>query len=160
VMLSWDVTSPVEYTAGSELSFNLHFEPSEAGRYYVLGALYLDSTYESGSMFGLLKADGVDYAVNSDTYVSLWELGPEEAVDIPCRLTLDRSDCTLALFLMMMAGDNPDLGMDEVVDQVEADLVSPVTAWEGITQDIIPVVGGIMVLALVATMASSMFRRT
>jgi len=157
-MLSWDLTSPVEYTAGEELSFNLHFEAPEAGRYYVLGGLYTDTTYISGSLFGLLKAAEVDYAVNSDTYISLWELEPGEAVDLPCQLTFDHSDCTLALFLMKMAGDAPDLETDEVVDQVQAELSSPVPVWEQITQSMIPVVGMVMVLALVGAMVSGMFK--
>ena len=159
--LSCDLVSPTEYTAGEELSFNLHFEaPGDTvpQKFYILGALYTDTTYLSGTLFGLLKAAEVDYAVNSDTYISLWELEPEEVVDLPCRLTLDRSDCILALFLMKMAGDAPNLDTDEVVDQVQVQLASPVPAWEQITQSMIPVVGVVMVLALVGMMVSGMFR--
>ncbi len=159
--ISWDIMSPVEYAAGEELSFNLHFEaPGDtvAQKFYILGGLYLDTTYLSGTLFGLLKAAEVDYAVNSDTYISLWELEPEESVDLPCRLTFDRSDCTLALFLMRMVGDAPNLDTDEVVDQVQVQLASPVPVWEQITQSLVPMVGGVMVLAMVGIMASGIFK--
>jgi len=156
--LSWDLVTPVEYTAGEELSFNVHFEAPEAGRYYVLGALYTDTTYISGSLFGLLKAAEVDYAVNSGTYISLWELEPGEAVDLPCRLTFGRSDCTLALFLMKMAGDAPDLETDEVVDQVQVQLASPVPVWEQITQSLVPVVGVVMMLGMMGIMMWEAFK--
>ena len=159
--LSWDLVSPTEYTAGGELSFNLHFEAPEdvvAQKFYILGALYTDTTYISGSLFGLLKAAEVDYAVNSGTYISLWKLEPGEAIDLPCRLTFDRSDCTLALFLMKMAGDTPSLEADEVVDQVQVRLASPVPVWEQITQSLVPMVGGVMVLGMMGIMMWEVFK--
>jgi len=156
--LSWDLVSPTEYTAGGELSFDLHFEAPEAGRYYLLGALYTDTTYLSGTLFGLIKAAEVDYAVNSNTYISLWELETEEAVDLSCRLTFNRSDCMMALFLMKMAGDIPSLETDQVIDQVQVQLVSPVPVWEQITESMIPVVGGVMVLAMMGIMMWEAFK--
>lgn len=39
-VFSWDIVSPVDYAAGVELDFNLHFEAPadiEPGRYYCLG---------------------------------------------------------------------------------------------------------------------------
>ena len=158
--LSWDLVGPVEYSAGEELSFNLHFEaPGDtvAQNFYILGALYTDTTYISGSLFGLLKAAEVDYAVNSDSYITLWELEPGESVDLLCRLTLDRSDCTLALFLMRMTGDTPSLEADEVIDQVQVQLTSPVPTWIQITQTVVPFVGVAMALGMVAIMVKGVF---
>ena len=38
--LSWDLVSPKEYVAGSELQCTLSFAAPKVGKYYLLGALY------------------------------------------------------------------------------------------------------------------------
>jgi len=152
-LLSWDLVSPIEYTAGQELSFDLHFEApavTEAGRCYLLGALYSDTTYISGTLFGILKAAEVDYGVNDPTYMSIWELEPEEAVDLPCRFTFNRSDVILGLFLMKMVGTEPSLDADEPVASLSVQLSSP--APPVTIESLLPVVGVVMVLGMLGFM--------
>lgn len=157
-LLSWDLVSPVSYDTSQELSFNLHFEaPANTGakKFYLMGALYTpDGTYISGTLFGILKAAEVDYGVNDATYISLWELEPEEAVDLPCRFILNRTNCLLALFLMRMVGDEPSIDNDEVVAQIQAQLTAPQTVWEQIQdvigQNVMPLAAMGLMLGMVA----------
>ncbi|MBA7515081.1 hypothetical protein ES705_07119 [subsurface metagenome] len=160
-LLSWDLVSPLEYTAGQEIDFNLHFEApanTEAKKFYVLGGLYTDTTYISGSLFGILKAAEVDYGVNSTTYMSVWELDPEESVELPCKFTLNRSNCLLALFLMEMVGDEVDLDNDVEVAQIQVQLTAPVPVEEEIMVSVIPFIGGVMLLGMMAMMMRGMFK--
>lgn len=167
VLQAWDLVSPVEYSAGEELTFDLHFEApadTEAEKFYILGGLYTsDGTYISGSLFGILKAAEVDYGVNSATYLSLWELEPEEEVNLPCRLILGRTNCLLALFLMKMVGDEPSIDADEQIAEIQAELTAPRTAWEEmqdiISQNIVPITTGVIVLGMVGMMSYGMFKR-
>lgn len=145
-LLSWDLTSPLSYAVGEELILNLHFEApanTTPKKFYILGGLYIDTTYISDSLFGILKAAEVDYGINSTTYMSLWALEPGEGVDLPCKLALNHSDCLLALFLMRMVGDEVSLGSDEVVAQVSAQLAAPKPNWgqiqDAISRNIIPI---------------------
>jgi len=135
-LLSWDLISPIEYSVGEELNFNLHFEApadTESKKFYVLGGLYTpDETYIAGSLFGILKAAGVDYGVNDTAYTSIWELDPEEGVDLPCKFNLSRTNCLLALFLVRMVGDEPNIDDDEELAQIQAQLVSPIPVGEQI----------------------------
>jgi len=132
-LLSWDLVSPVEYAAGQELVFNLHFEApanTEAKKFYILGGLYtVDGTYIPDTLFGILKAAEVDYGVNDPAYMSLWELEPEQAVDLPCRFILSQSNCLVALFLMRMVGDAPSLSDDEQIAQILVELTPPQLFW-------------------------------
>jgi len=159
-LLSSDLVSPIEYSAGEEIDFNLHFEaPSNTTekKFYILGGLYTDATYISDSLFGILKAADVDYGVNSATYMSVWELDPEESVDLPCKFIINRSDCLMALFLMEMVGDEVDLDNDVEVAQILIQLTAPaapVPIWE----TIVPVVGLVVVLGLVTPMVRDMFK--
>ena len=155
-LLSSDLVSPTEYSPGEELNFNLHFEApgdTEAEKFYVLGGLYTDTTYVSSSLFGILKAAEVDYGVNDPTYISIWELEPEEAVDLPCRFIFNRSNCLLALFLMRVVGDESSLDEDEQVTQIQAQLTAPKTAWEQIqdmiNQNIVPLTAAALMLGMV-----------
>ena len=156
-LISTDLVSPVEYTAGQELSFNLHFEApadTEAKKFYIMGGLYTDTTYISGSIFGVLKVAEVDYGVNDATYMSIWELDPEQAVDLPCKFIFNRSNCLLALFLRRMVGDEPSLDDDEDLAQVSVQLTAPVpvSIWEQIT----PLVSVVFLLGMVAMMVPAM----
>ncbi|GAJ10519.1 unnamed protein product, partial [marine sediment metagenome] len=120
-LLSWDLVGPVEYSANQELDFNLHFEaPSNttAKKFYIIGGLYTNTTYISGSLFGILKAEEVDYGVNNAAYMSLWELDPEGGIELPCKFIINRSDCLLVLFLMEMVSDEPELDNDVEVAQI------------------------------------------
>jgi len=161
MVLSWDLVSPVEYSAGEELSFNLHFEApgnTIAKKFYILGALYTDTTYISGSLFGVLKAAEVDYGVNNATHMSLWELEPEEVVELPCRFILNRSNCSLALFLMRMVGDEVNLDDDEEVTHILVQLTTPVPIGEELIQSIIPIVGLVLVLGITIPMIIGMLK--
>lgn len=148
-LLSWDIVDPVEYTADQELSLNLHFEApadTEAGYFYVLGGLYTaDAIYIPDTRFGVLKAAEVDYGVNDLTQMSLWELEPEQGVDLPCRFTLDRSGVTLGLFLTRMVGDEPSLENDEEIAQIQVRLVAPVS----ILTVIMPMMIMVMMMAMI-----------
>ncbi len=155
-LLSSDLVSPIEYSAGEELNFNLHFEApadTKAEKFYVLGGLYTDTTYVSSSLFGILKAAEVDYGVNDPTYISIWELEPEEAVDLPCCFIFNRTNHLLALFLMRMVGDESSLDEDEQVTQIQAQLTAPKTAWEQIrdmiNQNIMPLTAAALMLGMV-----------
>lgn len=165
LLLSSDLVSPVEYTAGNELDFNLHFEaPSntEAEKFYILGCLYTNTTYLSGSLFGILRPAEVDYAINDPAYISIWELEPGEGVDLPCKFILSGSNCLLVLFLMRMVGDEPSLDDDEELAQIQTQLTAPVPVEEGIvtviTQSIIPLAAIGLVLGIVGFMARGMFK--
>ena len=161
-LLSWDLVSPLEYAAGQEIDFTLHFEaPADTTekKFYIMGGLYTDTTYISGSLFGILKAAEVDYGVNSTTYMSVWELDPEEAVELPCKFIFNRSNCLLALFLMEMVGDEADLDNDVEVAQVQVQLTAPIPVEEEIMQSVIPLVGGVMMLGMLGIMMSGMFKR-
>ena len=165
-LLSSDLISPVEYTAGQELSFNLHFEsPADtaAKKFYIMGGLYTDTTYVSGSLFGILKAAEVDYGVNDATYLSIWELDPEQVVDLPCRFILNRTNCLLRLFLMRMVGDTPSLDSDEQLAQIQVQLTAPKTPWEQIqetiSQNIVPLAAMGLMLGMVALVGRGMFKR-
>jgi hypothetical protein len=159
MVLSWDLVSPVTYTAGEELSFNLHFEApvnTEADRYYLLGALYSDTSYISGSLFGILKPADVDYGVNDPTYMSVWELEPEQAVDLPCRFTFDRSDVILGLFLMKMLGTQPSLDADEQVASVSVQLSSQALPTPPMTiESVLPMVVVVMMFGMLGLMMYS-----
>ena len=121
--LSWDIESPVEYQAGQELQFTVNFTAPGDGKSYLMGALYSsDLSYISGTLFGLLKVAGADYAVNGTTYMSYWDLKEGESVELPCKLTLDRTNVVLGLFLFQMEGDTASLGVDEEVDALSAAL--------------------------------------
>lgn len=164
-LLSFDLVSPVEYTAGNELDFNLHFEApanTEAEKFYILGGLYTDTAYISGSLFGILKPAEVDYAINDPAYISIWELEPGEGVDLPCKFILSGSDCLLVLFLMRMVGDEPSLDDDEELAQIQIQLTAPVPAEEEIAttiaQSIIPLVAVGLALGVVGFMARGMFK--
>lgn len=132
--ISWDLVSPIEYQAGQELQFTLHFSAPKAvskkRKYYLLCALYTkDLVYISGTLFAIYVPPGVDYGIGSTEYASVWELEPEQSVDLPCRLALDRSDIVLGLFLFKMEGDVPSLGVDEEIASISAELVSPAPPW-------------------------------
>lgn len=160
-LLSWDLASPLEYTAGQEIDFTLYFEApanTAAKKFYLLGGLYTDTTYISGSLFGILKAAEVDYGVNSATYMSLWELDPEEAVELPCKFIFNRSNCLLVLFLMEMVGDEVDLDNDIEVAQILVQLTTPIPIEEEITQSVIPFVGGVLLLGMLGIMMRGMFK--
>lgn len=151
-ILSWDLVSPVEYIALGELDFNLHFEAPEntkKKKFYILGGLYTDATYIPDTSFGILKAAEVDYGINDADYVTLWELEPEEEVDLPCKFILDRSNCLLALFLMRMVGDEPSVDDDEQLALIQVELTAPVLQWQAF---ILPVA----IVALFAWMAVSL----
>ena len=159
-LISTDLVSPVGYTAGQGLGLNLHFEaPADtvATKLYILGALYTDTTYVSGSLFGVLKAAGVDYGVNDAACVSIWELNPEQAVDLPCRFILDRTNCLLGLFLMRMVGDIPNLDSDEQLAQISVQLAAPVpiSIWEQTT----PLITVVFALGMVGMMTRGMFKK-
>jgi hypothetical protein len=49
----------------------------------------------------------------------------DESRDLECRFTLDRSNVTLGLFMLKMAGETADLNVDEQVGQVQAALTGP-----------------------------------
>lgn len=157
VSLSWDLVSPMDYTVGEELSFDLHLEApanTQAKKFYILGGLYTDTTYISSSFFGILKVAEVDYGIKDTTYLSVWELEPEQAVDLPCRFIFNRSNCLLALFLMRIAGDVPSLDDDEQIAQIQALLTVPKPVWEQIqdviSQNVVPLAALGLMLGVVA----------
>ncbi len=121
--LSWNLASPAISQAGQELQFTVNLTAPGDGKYYLMGALYSsDLSYISGTLFGLLKVAGADYAVNGTTYMSYWDLEEGESVELPCRLTQDRTNVVLGLFLFKMEGDTASLGVDEEVDALSAAL--------------------------------------
>jgi len=161
-LLSSDLVSPVEYTAGEELSLNLHFEApanTEAKKFYIMGGLYtLEGTYIADTVFGILKVAEVDYGVNDVTYTSVWELEPEESVELPCKFILGQSDCLLVLFLMRMVGAEASIIDDEEVAQIQVQLV-PVPTEEGITDIItsmMPLIAMGLMFGVVAMMMPAM----
>ncbi len=124
--LSWDLVSPKEYVAGSELQCTLSFAAPKVGKYYLLGALYDTAlNYISGTLFGALLPEGSDYAVNNMEHASLWELEADEKKDLPCTFTFNRTDVVLGLFLMRMVGDSPSLEDDGQVASLSMELSSP-----------------------------------
>lgn len=160
MLLSSDLISPVEYSTGDVLSFNLHFEApanTEAEQFYILGGLYIDTAFIAGSIFGILKAAEVDYGVNDASYMSVWELEPEEDVDLPCQFIINRSDCLLVLFLMRMVGDEADQEADDNLAQIQVQLVAPIPVTENIIPIIIPIVGLALMGIMVTSMSKSMF---
>lgn len=162
VYLSWDLESPVEYQAGQELQFTLHFVAPEAvwprkGKYYILGALYTTAlTYIPGTIFAIYVPPSVEYGIGSTEYTSVWELEPEESVDLPCRLTLSRSDVVLGIFLFRIEGDEPSLGVDEEIASVSAELVSPTPPWT--LGSIMSVVAAVMVLGMLGFVMYQAFK--
>jgi len=125
IYLSWNLTSPVSYQAGQELECTISFTAPEAGKYYLIGALYTALEYIPGTLFGVLVPEGSDYAVNSVQYTSLWELEADESKVLPCKFTFDRSDVVLGIFLMKMVGDESSLEEDEQVGSLSVQLSSP-----------------------------------
>jgi len=124
--LSWDLRSPVTYQAGQELRLTLNFTAPEAGLYYLLGALFTPSLdYIPGSLFGIYVPEGADYAIASAEYASLWELQAGQSASVPCRLSFDRTDVVLGIFLFRMVGDAPSLEVDPQIGYLSAELVAP-----------------------------------
>lgn len=165
-LLSCDLTDPVEYSADNELDFNLHFEaPTNTGKkkFYVLGGLYTDTSYLSGSLFGILRAVGVDYGINDLTYASIYELEPEESVDLPCKFILNKTDCLLALFLMELVGDEINIDNDIEVAQIQVQLVSPIPIGEQvggiISQYVTPLAFMGMMVGVLGIIGKEVFRR-
>lgn len=162
-LLSSDLVSPIEYTAGNELDFNLHFEApanTEAKKFYLLGGLYtLEGNYIADTVFGILKVADVEYAVNDTIYASVWELEPEESVELPCKFILNQSDCLLILFLMRMVGDEASIIDDEEIAQIQVQLVAPVPIGEdipGIITSIMPLIAMGLMFGMVAMMMPMM----
>ena len=161
-LLSWDLISPLEYSANQELDFTLHFEAPDnatAKKFYVLGGLYIGTEYITGSLFGILKAEEVEYGKNSATYISVWELDPEEAVELPCKFIINRSDCLLVLFLMEMLEDTAELDSDIEVAQILVQLTAPIPVEEEIMQSITPFIGGVVALGILGWVLLPMFKR-
>ncbi len=154
-LLSWDLVSPVEYEAGQELGFNLHFEAPEgisAEEYYVLGGLYDVSVYMPDSIFGVLIPAGANYGVNGSTHMSTWRLEPGQAVDLPCKFAFSRTDLVMALFLMRKVGDEPSLDGDEQIAQVQVQLNAPKTLMEQIPDMISPLIAMMVVVGMMGMM--------
>jgi len=155
--LSWDLGTQVEYTAGEELGFNLHFSAPVAGKYYLMGAFYTkELAYIPGTLFSIYVPSGVDYGIGSTGYTSVWELEPEGSVDLPCRLALDRSDIVLGLFLFRMEGDEPSLGIDEEIASISTELVSPAPGWTW--ESITGMVAAVMFLGMLGFMMYGAFK--
>lgn len=124
--LSWNLTSPVTYQAGQELEYILSFTAPQMGRYYLIGALYDSSLiYIPGTIFGVLLPEGLEYAINSMEYTSLWELEADEEKELPCKFTFDRSDVVLGMFLMKMIGNVPSFELDEQIGSLSIQLSPP-----------------------------------
>ena len=148
IYLSWNLASPVSYQAGQEFECTIGFTAPEAGKYYLLGALYTATPeYISGTLFGVLLPEGSDHAVNSVEYTSPWELEADEEKELPCRFIFDRSDVVLGVFLMRMAGDEPSLDADEQVASLSVQLSSPAPPVSPV-ESILPVVALVMVLGM------------
>lgn len=159
--LSWDLVSPVEYQAGQELQFTLHFSAPEVmpgkRKYYILCALYTkDLVYIPGTLFAIYAPPGTDYGIGSIEYTSVWELEPEQSMDLPCQLTLDRSDVVLGLFLFRMEGDTPLLGVDEEIAVVSVELVSPAPPWT--VESTVGMVGLVVVFGLLGFVMYQAFK--
>ena len=159
-LLTWDLVSPVEYASGQELQFTLHFSAPEVGgqrKYYLLCALYTkDLVYISGTLFSIYVPPGIEYGIGSTQYASVWELAAGESVDLPSRLTLDRSDVVLGLFLFRMEGETPSLGVDEEIASISAELVSPVPPWT--MESMMSMVAVIMVLGMLGFVMYEAFK--
>ncbi len=69
--------------------------------------------------------EGADITVNDPQYTSIWTMAQGESVEIICRLTLDRTDVVLGLFLVQMSGEAPSLADDIEVGALSAELVTP-----------------------------------
>jgi len=154
--LQCDLVSPASYDVGDVLEFNITITAPVDGSYYVVGGLCDESmVLIPGTMFSLLQFGvGADiYAVNSDTYCSIWELEEDEEAVIPCQLQLDRTNETLFLTLVKMAGTEPSIAVDTEVLTVTASLEG--AAAGGIAETInafMPIVVLGMLAGLVATM--------
>lgn len=123
--LWWNLASPLFYQAGRVLECAIAFTAPEAGKYYLLGALYTPTLeYISGSIFGVLLPEGSQEAVGSAWYTSIWELEAEEKKELPCRFVFDRSEAVLGVFLVKMKEDAPSLEYDEQIDSLSAHLSS------------------------------------
>jgi hypothetical protein len=124
--LAWDLPASVSYQAGQELRATLNLTAPEAGNYYLLGFLFDQSgNVIQDAMFGVLLPEGATYAVNDPALASLWVMDADESRDLECRFTLDRSNVTLGLFMLKMAGETADLNVDEQVGQVQTALTGP-----------------------------------
>ena len=120
--LSWDLGAETGYQAGEELEAIVTFSTSEAGGYYLLGGLYdTDGNFIDGTLCGLV-ATGSGYTVNSPTETGLWELGAGEDIELACRLTFDRTEVILGLFLMKMVGEAPSLENDKEIGSIATGL--------------------------------------
>lgn len=138
--LSWDLGVETQYQGRTELQAAVSFTLPSDGKYYLLGALYTLGTQEfiSGTLFGVLVAEGTDYGANDPNQVSLFAGKEGEGTGLPCRFTLDRTDAVLGLFLLRMEGESPDLNADEQVGAVSTRLAEP--AGLDITQLMTPLI--------------------
>ena len=155
-LLSWDLVSPVEYEIGQELDFNLHFEAPEntgVGEFYILGGLYDVTVYAPGSIFGVIIPAGASYGTNSPTHMSTWRLEPGQAVDLPCKFALNRTDIVMALFLQRITGDEPSLDGDEQIAQIQTQLDVPKTLLEQIPDMLNPLVAVVVVVGMMQIMS-------
>jgi len=148
--LVWDLSAEVTYNAGEELPFGLVLTAPSAGKYYLLGALYTSSAeFIPGTMFGILFTEGLEHCVNDPQHSSLWELDEGEEVNLPCIITLDRTNVILGIFMMRMAGDEPSLDDDEQAGTLAATLSGPhvVDIGQIMNLAIVVIMGG-MVMAV------------
>lgn len=148
--LSWDLASLVSYTAGEVLECKVTFKAPEDSDYYLVGALYTTGLEMiSGTFFGVLLPSGEVYAINSSTHMTEWEMVEDEEKEQDCKLTLGYSSVILALYFYKMAGTEPSLEDDELVDSVSTSLSGPAVAAE---LDL----SSLMVMAMMVGMMSMM----
>jgi len=125
--LSWNLAEETEYRARTELELTVSLTLPRDGSFYLLGGLFTPDTlnYIQGTLFGVLVPEGADYGVNDPNWVSIFNGSQGESLDLPCRLTLDRTDVVLGLFFLEMKGEAPDLAVDEEVGALSTRLVRP-----------------------------------
>ncbi len=146
--LSWSLGVYTAYQAGETLETVVAFTAPEDGSYYLLGGLYDgDGSFLAGTLFGLVVPPGADYAINSLIETGLWELEAGAETELACKLTFNRTDVILGLFLMKMAGDAPSLEYDE-----EASSVSTVLSAANQATDMSSLIGMLAAVGLMAGM--------
>ncbi len=157
--LSWDVVSPVEYLAGTELICSVTMaNPGAAERaLYVIGALYTVTAEGgigdliAGSEFGVYQADGTTHGVNSAEWMTVWGIPAAQQKVWQCRFTLGATDCFLGLVMVEMVGATP--AVDDVVrGGVTALLSAPEAELGGMLESILPLVVLMMIMGMMMPM--------
>lgn len=156
--LQTNLAASVAYNAGEVLPLTLTITPPSDGKYYVMGALYDENlVLIIGTQFSLFLwgAVGEQVGVNSDSFVSIFELEEAEVREVSCQFQFQQSNATLGLILYKMSGEVAAPDFDTQIDEVVCSLIGselPSEGFGGVIDFAIP----IMMLGMVVVMFSGM----